>query len=61
MKNYSLKKTIIKVVKYLVLFVLPILVDKFIVEYPQIAQLTIGGLLILIVDWLKHKVGIKLP
>jgi len=58
---YDYKKTIKKAVKYLVLVLLPILVDRFIVSYPEIAQLTVGGLLIAGIDYLKHKVGVKLP
>lgn len=48
-------------VKYLVLFVLPIAVDKFIVQYPAIAQLTVGALLVGLVDFLKFKIGVRLP
>lgn len=59
--TYNFSITIKKVLKILVLFVLPVLVDRFIIEYPFIAQLTIGGLLVGLVDYLKHKVGINLP
>jgi len=53
--------TLKKMIKYFVIFVLPVLVDKFIIAYPWIAQMTIGALLVGLVDWLKHKVGLRLP
>lgn len=54
--KYSFKIGLVKMVKSFVLFVLPFLVDQFIVAYPQIAQLTIGAVLVLIVNFLKIKV-----
>jgi len=51
--NYSFKKTLLKGIKYFVIFLLPVLVDKLIVAYPAIAQLTLGGILVMIVNWLK--------
>jgi len=54
--NYSFKKGLLKGVKYLVLFGIPMLVNAFVVEYPEIAQLTVGGILAMITNFLKLKV-----
>ena len=51
--NYSYKKGVIKIIKYFLIFLIPILVDRFIVAYPQLAQLTIGALLVGVVNYLK--------
>lgn len=59
--NYSFKTTIGKVIKYFVIFLLPFLVDKFIIQYPELAQISIGALLVGIVNYLKVGVGVKLP
>jgi uncharacterized membrane-anchored protein len=59
MDSYSFKKTLKKGVKYFVIFVLPFLVTGFIENFPSIANLTIGAVLLLIVDYLKHKVGLR--
>lgn len=59
--EYSVKKTILKGIKYIIIFSLPFLVDRFIVNYPQYAQITIGGLLVMLVNYLKIKVGARLP
>jgi hypothetical protein len=55
--QYSIKEGLIKFVKYIVIFALPVLVDKFVVSYPEIAQLTVGGLLVVLVNWLKVRFG----
>lgn len=60
MKKFSYKQMALKGLKYFVLFALPYLVNLFIIEYPEIAQLTIGGLLVMVVNYLKLKVD-KLP
>jgi len=49
---------VLKGVKYFILFLLPVLVDRFIVNYPEIAQLTIGGALVMGYNFLKVKVGV---
>ena len=59
--NYSLKKGVGKIVKYFLIFLLPVLVDMFIVQYPQIAQLSVGAILVGIVNFAKVKGGVKLP
>ena len=57
METYSFKQTIQKGIKYFVLFGLPILVDKFIVSYPDVAQLSVGAILVMAVNMLKVKYG----
>ena len=51
--NYSLKIGVVKILKYFLIFLIPILVDRFIVAYPQIAQLSIGALLVGVVNYIK--------
>ena len=58
--NYSYKKTAIKIVKYFVIFLIPFLVDDFIISYPEIAQISVGAILVGIVNYLKVKVGLKI-
>ena len=59
--TFSFKQNIVKGIKYFVIFLIPVLVDKFIVSYPEIGQLTIGGLLVMAVNFLKVRTGLKLP
>lgn len=60
MEQYSLAKTFGKGIKYFIIFALPIMADKLIVAYPDWAQLTVGGLLVMLVNWLKVSVAPKL-
>ena len=55
MPAYSFKTGLGKAVKYVIIFLLPQLVDQFIVSYPEYAQLSIGGLLVLLSNYLKVK------
>jgi len=59
--EYSFKEGFVKAIKYIVLFGLPVLVDQFVVTFPQYAQLTVGGILVLLVNLLKVKYGVRLP
>ena len=59
--KFSYKQNVLKMAKYLVIFALPILVDKFIVNYPDYAQLTVATVLVGITNYLKVKVGLRLP
>jgi len=61
MKNYSFKLTLLKGLKYFVIFLLPVLVDQFVIAYPVVAQLSIGGLLVMGTNWLKNHAGLRLP
>lgn len=58
--NFSYKQMFWKGVKYFVIFALPFLVSQFIVQFPELAQLTVGGLLVMLANFLKVKVGFKL-
>ena len=53
--KYSIVKGLKKMVKYAVLFGIPVLVDQLIVAYPLIAQMTVGTLLVGLVNYLKIK------
>ena len=61
MPEFSYKANLIKGLKYFVIFLLPVLVDKFLVAYPDLAQLTVGALLVMLVNLLKVKIGIRFP
>lgn len=60
MENYSFTKTLGKGLKYLIIFALPMAVDQLLVAYPDWMQLTLGGLLVMAVNWLKVSVAPKL-
>ena len=47
-----------KGLRVLVVFALPMAVDQFVVSYPQIAQLSIGSLLIMGLNYLKLKTNL---
>lgn len=53
--KYSIGKGIVKVLKSFVLFIVPVLVNYLIVEYPQIYQVSAGALLVGVVNFLKVK------
>lgn len=59
--DYSYKITLVKGLKYFVIFLLPFLVDQFIVAYPQWAQLTLGSGLVMLVNFGKNWAGLRLP
>ena len=59
--SYSYLKTIKKGVKYFILFLLGGAIMNLAKIQPEVYDLTIGGLLVMIYDFLKHKWGIKLP
>lgn len=59
--DYSLKQGVAKALKYVVIFLLPQLVDWFVVAYPEWAQLTVGGLLVWLVNLLKVRFGARIP
>lgn len=46
--KYKLTKGLGKGVMSLVLFAVPVLIDQFVVNMPQVANLTIGGLLVIV-------------
>jgi hypothetical protein len=56
--KYNVIKTLKKVVKYLILVGLPFLATN----YPAVLDLTIGGVLVIAYDYLKHgKFNVRLP
>ena len=57
--KYSFSIGINKAIKYLVIFALPFLVNQFVVSFPEEANLPIGSVLVLLVNWLKVKVGVR--
>jgi len=59
MNPYSFKKTLFKVVKYFIIFIIPFLVNQFIVQFPELAQITVGALLVGIANWSKHWADIR--
>jgi len=56
MNNYSYKKSIIKGIKYPLIIVIGYVLMGLIGDYPQYAEMTVGGLLIVIYDFVKRKV-----
>ena len=59
--KYSLKQTLVKGIKYLVLFGFPIIINQFTLKFPQYKELTVGAILVMIVNVLKIKLGAKIP
>lgn len=59
--QYSIKRGFLKALINVVLFALPILVDQFVVSFPEYAQLTVGGILVMAVNYAKVGLGAKLP
>lgn len=61
MPKYNWKITAQKGLKYLILFGIPALINWVIVEYPQYMQLTLGGVLVMLANYLKVRIGLRLP
>ena len=53
--KYSIGKGIVKVLKSFVLFIVPVLINYLIVEYPQIYQVSAGALLVGVANFAKVK------
>jgi len=53
--KYSILRGLKKSIKIAVLFAIPVLIDAFVVEYPEIAQISVGGVLYLAWNFLKVK------
>lgn len=51
--TYSFKKGLVKTLKVVALFAIPLAVDQFLIAFPEVAQLTVGGLLVFGANWLK--------
>jgi len=56
--NYSILKGIIKGLKYAVIFLVAGLIIGL---SPDVKELTIGGILVLILNWIKMKWRLRLP
>jgi len=66
MNNYSYLITLKKGVKYAVIVVLSLIVAGIPAEYPEIWNFTIGtttlgALIVMALNYLKHKLGFRLP
>ena len=59
--KYSFWKSLIKAIKYPILVFLGVGVSGFIGIYPEWANMTVGGLMVLFYDILKRKSGLRLP
>lgn len=59
MREYKIGITIRKGILYTVAFIIPMLVDRFIISYPEYAQITLGGALIGLTNYLKFHYGYK--
>ena len=59
--NYSFGITLKKGIISYALFFLGVLISQAIGDYPQVFDLTLGGILMMAYNFLKHKVAIRLP
>lgn len=59
--HFSYKTMLIKGVKALVLYGLPFALGKLMDFYPEVMSLSLGTVLIMLVNILKVKVGLRLP
>lgn len=64
--NYSIIKSILKGVKYTIIIILGLIIAGLPVKYPEIAgfvigDTTIGALLVIAYDYIKHKWNVNLP
>lgn len=55
MKQYSFKKGLIKGLNYFAIFALPVIIDKFIISFPEIAQLSVGAAIVMVYNFIKIK------
>jgi len=58
---YSFLKSLLKAIKYPLLVAMGLGIAGFCGEYPEYANMTVGGVMILVYDLIKHKLGVKLP
>jgi len=59
--EYSALKTIKKGIKYGIIFFIGVAISGFVGLYPEWAQMTVGALLTMFYDWLKHWAGFNIP
>jgi len=58
--EFSYKIMWLKGLKYITVFALPFLVDAFILSMPNVASLTIGTCLLMLVNVAKNKYGVRI-
>lgn len=58
---YSPKITLVKGLKYFAIFALAAIINESTIRYPDYMSLTIGAVLVMALNYLKVKAGIKLP
>lgn len=56
---YSYKKTLTKSAKSFIVMVLSLSIGQIYFSYPEIMGLTLGGVLIALLDYLKHNWGLR--
>ena len=54
-------KSLVKAIKYPVIMGAGLLIAGLIGEFPQYANMTVGAVLILVYDIIKHRLGVRLP
>ena len=59
MQRFSFSLMLIKGIKYFVVFGLVIVINQATTNYPQLLELTVGGLLVMLLNLLKVKWGIS--
>ncbi len=57
-KEYSFKTTLLKMVKYFVLFSIPFVID---ILPNDVLNMTVGAILVGILNWVKVKFGLRIP
>lgn len=61
MKHFSYGQMFTKGLKYGVLFALPVFIDRLVFTFPDLAQLSLGAILVMFSNWLKHRWGLRVP
>ncbi len=57
-KTYSFKTTLLKMVKYFILFSIPFVID---ILPNDVLNMTVGAILVGILNWVKVKFGLRIP
>lgn len=58
---YSFLKSLVKGIKYPLIVGIGLLIAGFEMTYPEVASLSVGSVLIIAYDVIKHKASIRLP
>jgi len=59
--KYSIKKGLVKGIKYFVIFLIPVLFDKVAISFPVFWQMTVGGVIVMVYNCLKITLIKRLP